>query len=109
MACRAGSTPATGHLRVGLVETSVVAPLHPLPPTPDLRVVSVNPASARLLQAVGAWDAIVNARVAPFYSMKVHRRTAPSLASWQEKLTPSTRLWAGVGHERQGFDKLQTQ
>lgn len=71
LACALGSTPATGHLRVGLVETSVVAPLHPLPPTPDLRVVSVNPASARLLQAVGAWDAIVNARVAPFYSMKV--------------------------------------
>jgi 2-polyprenyl-6-methoxyphenol hydroxylase-like FAD-dependent oxidoreductase len=85
-----GSTPTTGHLRVGLVEAGVVAPLHPLPPTPDLRVVSVNPASTRLLQAVGAWDAIVNARVAPFYTMKVRQR--PAQHGWPARLPRDPRL-----------------
>ncbi len=47
-----GCTPATRHLRIGLIESSTPAPLHPLSSLPEVRVVSVNPASVRLLQGL---------------------------------------------------------
>ncbi len=47
-----GCTPTTRHLKIGLIESSTPGPLHPLSSLPEVRVVSVNPASVRLLQGL---------------------------------------------------------
>ncbi|GAM28566.1 hypothetical protein SAMD00019534_117420 [Acytostelium subglobosum LB1] len=72
MACSLGATPTTQHLKVCLIESQAVKPLHPLQSTPDLRTLSFNNTSVALFDAVGAWSLIKDTkRTAAFDQVRV--------------------------------------
>lgn len=69
-----GSATALGLARAGfriaLVETRLPRPWH-ADEDRDLRVFAIAPASSRMLQGLGVWDAIRHARTQPYREMRV--------------------------------------
>ena len=57
-------------LTIALLDTQAPAPFD-VDAEVDLRVFALSMASRRILQAVGAWDAIVAARISPYRDMRV--------------------------------------
>jgi len=70
LACSLGDTP----LRVAVVEGRPPRPFEPGQPL-DLRVSAISIASRRILEGVGAWNAIASMRLCPFRRMKVWEMT----------------------------------
>ncbi|EGG14319.1 monooxygenase [Cavenderia fasciculata] len=71
MACALGSSDYTKHLKVCLVESAPIQPLHPLTVEHDIRTLSFNNTSVALFDAIGAWDLIKGTRIAPFNQLRV--------------------------------------
>ncbi|MGR2661463.1 FAD-dependent monooxygenase [Chromobacterium haemolyticum] len=61
----------SGHgLNIAVLEQTPPAPFDATQP-PDLRVSAISPASARFLAGIGAWDAVLEMRAAPYLRMQV--------------------------------------
>ncbi len=61
----------SGHgLSIAVLEQAPPAPFDAAQP-PDLRVSAISPASARFLAGIGAWDAVLAMRAAPYLRMQV--------------------------------------
>jgi 2-octaprenyl-3-methyl-6-methoxy-1,4-benzoquinol hydroxylase len=72
-----GATAALALAREGLRVALVEAAAPPEPPARDLRVFAIAPASVRLLQSVGAWDAVRATRAQPYREMRVWDSAQP--------------------------------
>lgn len=70
LACSLASNTLTRGLRVAMLE-SQIPNLQQQPPSPDLRVSSISPKSAAVLQSAGCWGQIDPSRVAVFKDMQV--------------------------------------
>jgi len=70
VACGLGNSP----LKVAVIEQQMPEPFSPEQPH-DLRVSALSVASRKILEAVGAWQGVVNRRLCPFRRMRVWETT----------------------------------
>ncbi len=70
VACGLGDSP----LKVAVIEQQMPEPFSPEQPH-DLRVSALSVASRKILEAVGAWQGVVNRRLCPFRRMRVWETT----------------------------------